>query len=178
MKRIPGYENYAISKSGNVYSISRQDGKIIKLKETLNKNGYKIVSLYKHDSKGHVIKDFHITPGVQRVLGVAYLGISWDSPEEIDHIDGDRLNNRLENLRVLKPWQNRLSSARTKVLYDIPGVTWCNVRKRWISRLYIKELGVHKTRTFKSFKMALKARTAWLKEFFPEHRRFRGQNAK
>jgi len=178
MRRIPGYENYAISKSGNVYSISRPDGKMVRLKETVNAAGYKMVSLYKHDKNGHVIRDFHITPGIQRILGVTYLGIGWDSPDHVDHIDGDKLSNSLGNLRVLKTWQNRLSSARTKVLYDIPGVSWCNNKKRWVASILIRELGVRKTRTFKSFKMALKARTAWLKEFFPEHRRFRGQNAK
>ena len=58
---------------------------------------------------------------------------------EIDHIDGDRMNNRIENLRDVSSWQNmwnKLLPWRPNMETNVPGV----VKE--------KRDGVYKTRLF------------------------------
>jgi hypothetical protein len=55
-----------------------------------------------------------------------------NEPALIDHIDGDKGNNRIENLRECTPSQN---SANTKKRRDnksgVKSVCWIESRKRW-----------------------------------------------
>lgn len=56
---------------------------------------------------------------------------------EIDHINGDRSDNRLENLRVVTRQQN-LQNSKGKVHSSrFKGVSWDKVRNQWV--VYIKE---------------------------------------
>lgn len=74
---------------------------------------------------------------------------------QIDHINGDRSDNRISNLRDVTASVN----ARNRALYSsnksgYPGVHFCN--GKWISRIYgknDKHLG-----TFSCFGLAIKAR--------------------
>jgi hypothetical protein len=58
-------------------------------------------------------------------------------PISIDHIDGNRLNNKIENLREATSKQNnqnrKLSSRNTS---GIKGVNWDNVCNKWVARIY------------------------------------------
>jgi len=61
-------------------------------------------------------------------------------PEDVDHIDGVRTNNRLENLRLASRYQNCQNAARrSDNSSGTPGVV--QVGKRWRSRVTL--LGVH-----------------------------------
>jgi hypothetical protein len=58
---------------------------------------------------------------------------------EIDHIDGDGLNNQKENLRLCVHKEN-LWNARPHsggVSSKFKGVHWCKTRERWIAKIYI-----------------------------------------
>lgn len=53
-------------------------------------------------------------------------------PIEIDHINGDRADNRLVNLREVTRTENNMNSAlQSNNVSGMPGVTWDNQTKRW-----------------------------------------------
>jgi hypothetical protein len=71
----------------------------------------------------------------------------------VDHINGNGLDNRKENLRCVPLWVNlhngRLRSKRATITSQYKGVCWRENRKRWRSYIYSKgkciELGLCKT---------------------------------
>lgn len=53
-------------------------------------------------------------------------------PEFIDHIDGDRLNNSIENLReATRSENNRNSRIKKNNSSGVKGVSWCSDIKKW-----------------------------------------------
>jgi hypothetical protein len=64
---------------------------------------------------------------------LVYLMFHGYMPEEVDHIDNNPLNNRIENLR---PASRSEQCCNTKLRKDstsgIKGVTWDKVRNKWI----------------------------------------------
>lgn len=106
-KDIPGYEGlYKVSNLGKIKSLSRfrkgNNGarvpvKEIILKQAVNKLGYAVVSLSKNGKRPQF--------RVHRLVAFAFL----DNPRElpqINHIDGDKLNNKLSNLEWVTPKEN------------------------------------------------------------------------
>lgn len=70
------------------------------------------------------------------------LGLPPHNPR-VDHIDGDGLNNRRENLRLATPAQNSANMrARPGSLSGFKGVTWSKNAKRW--RAKIRANGRHR----------------------------------
>ena len=53
----------------------------------------------------------------------------------IDHIDGDRTNNRIDNLREATPAQNVANSRAVWSESGLRGVHWKASRKRWIAQI-------------------------------------------
>lgn len=113
---VLGYEGlYQISDLGNVRSISRDVphangfgirflvGRI--LKPTLDKKtGYIYISL----SAGGKVKKYNI----HQLVAIAFLNhVPCGHKEVIDHIDENKLNNYLENLRITT---NRINCSKTK----------------------------------------------------------------
>lgn len=63
---------------------------------------------------------------------------------QIDHIDGNPLNNSIENLRDVSPIENtrnRSMSHQNKSGHN--GVHWCKKDKRWIAQISIKNKSKH-----------------------------------
>lgn len=57
--------------------------------------------------------------------------------EQIDHIDHDRTNNRLSNLRLVTAQGNKMNESKRKDNKSgVTGVYWSNARKQWIACLY------------------------------------------
>ena len=88
-KKIIGYEKYEISNFGNVKSYCRyRDGKL--MKSVLDSYGYRVISLCKN-SKGTAFK-------IHRLVAIAFIP-NIDNLPTVDHIDRNRTNNHLSNLR-------------------------------------------------------------------------------
>lgn len=67
-----------------------------------------------------------------------------DVQGEIDHINGDRLDNRAANLRVVQHSENmRNQRIRSNNKSGVCGVFWCNTASRWSAN--IKVNGRNKT---------------------------------
>jgi hypothetical protein len=59
-------------------------------------------------------------------------------PKEIDHINGDRQDNRLENLREVTRSQNQLNKSLAKNnTSGTKGVSWHKKSKSWTVRLSV-----------------------------------------
>ena len=109
---VVGYEGYyEVSNRGDVRSLTRTvphgshfatyKGK--QRKKYLDTTGYYIVTLRSH---GNLEKKY-----VHRLVAEAFIP-NPDNLESVDHIDFDRTNNCVENLRWLSPRDNVLHSFR------------------------------------------------------------------
>lgn len=106
-KTIKGYEGlYEVSDQGRVKSINRKRtdcrGRVQSFKETILKpeivfDGYQRVCLCIKGKKKHF-----------RVATLVFEAFNGPIPEskELDHINGERTDNRLENLRVVSHLEN------------------------------------------------------------------------
>lgn len=104
-KAIPGYESYAVSDQGRVMRIARGNGTRPGhiLKPQRNGYGYRHVGLYREGSCKTIT--------IHTLVMLAFVG---PRPEgmEVNHIDGDKTNNRLSNLEYVTPQENILHAVR------------------------------------------------------------------
>lgn len=100
---IKGYEGrYAVSRSGRVYSYpnrSHKKGKILVVGNNKNYGlGYNTVGLLKD---GVYVKKF-----VHRLVAETFIPTDLSYKIEVNHIDGDRINNSVENLEWVSHKEN------------------------------------------------------------------------
>lgn len=92
---------------------------------------------------------------------------------EVDHIDGDRSNNRENNLRAVTRRENALNkSLRRSNKSGAMGVYWDRARKKWAAEIFDRGVKVHIGR-FDSLPDAKRARAAREAElgYHPNHGR-------
>ena len=71
-----------------------------------------------------------------RVIWAMTFG-AWPS-EDIDHINGNRADNRIENLRAVCRQENTKNRAvQNNSTSLVPGVTWAKKNKKWRARITI-----------------------------------------
>jgi len=64
-------------------------------------------------------------------------------PKMVDHVDGNPLNNRIENLRQCNSLENNLNARLRKDSQSgVKGVSWSKACKKWVA--YAKLNGAHK----------------------------------
>jgi hypothetical protein len=108
MKVIEGYENYAVSEDGRIFSLNyRGNGAVRELSSATDRQGYNQVWLYKDGKRKTVY--------VHRLVAEAYLQ-DWNPDLQVDHIDRNRTNNCLSNLRMVTCSQN-LQNNKAKGVY-------------------------------------------------------------
>lgn len=73
----------------------------------------------------------------------------------IDHIDGVRDNNKIENLRVVTRSENLRN--RNGEIVGQEGILWHARDKMWAARIYVKKKSIH-LGSYKNMKDAVKAR--------------------
>ena len=96
------------------------------------------------------------------------LGPKSSDPREVDHIDGDGLNNQRHNLRIVthaQNHQNRQGATATN-RSGIRGVTWDKSRDRWLARGYLNGRQYQVGR-FATLEDAERAVIAWRREHMP-----------
>lgn len=93
-KQIQGYENYEVSNEGQVRN--RKTGKI--LKPVKNSTGYLQVTLCKNKRKNY---------SIHRLVAEAFIP-NPHGYDTVDHINYDKTDNRVENLR----WMSRSNNAK------------------------------------------------------------------
>jgi hypothetical protein len=59
-----------------------------------------------------------------------------DSATVVDHINGDKLDNRRQNLRLCTQQQNSYNSRPSNANSSgVKGVYWCNKRLKWVAQI-------------------------------------------
>lgn len=129
---LKGYEKlYAINREGSIWNIKKKK----EMKPHINSGYYKI-NLYK-DGK-QVIFRFH------RLLAIQFIPNPLELPE-IDHINGIKTDNRLENLR----WVNHIQNSNNRKSNSIHPQICITSENRFQVRFRIngkrKHFGTYKT---------------------------------
>tara|TARA_R110002012_G_scaffold13176_3_gene57094 strand:- start:782 stop:1267 length:486 start_codon:yes stop_codon:yes gene_type:complete len=96
MTEIEGYENYLIFEDGVVINskFSRE------LKPNLNTRGYYFITLYKNGKAKHI--------PLHRLIALAFIPNPENKPC-VDHINRNKLDNRIENLRWATSSENNIN---------------------------------------------------------------------
>ena len=128
---ITGFSNYQVSTFGNVKNITT--GKILK-PQTNSCNGYLQITLMDDGERSY--KKIH------RLVANAFLENSEDK-KCVDHVDHDRKNNYLSNLRFATHTENNQNkSTYSNNTSGVIGVDWKKSNNKW--RVQIQINGVKK----------------------------------
>ena len=106
---IPDFPNYFISTDGDVYSINKGN-KIKKLKpryrgKRIDRIGYKFVTLYRDKKK--------YGKSIHQLVAQIFLYRD-NNKDQVDHINNNIIDNRLENLRWVTKSENIRNRKKTK----------------------------------------------------------------
>ena len=158
-RTVSGYPNYQVSNVGRVMNI--KTGKVLKLKSNIT-TGYVSLKL----SNQGILEDVYI----HRLIAEAFIP-THDDPafRYVDHIDRDRGNNTLSNLRWVSSSFNRANSEKSmNKSSQYKGVLWRKDRNKW--RVRITQDGIeHHVGYFKNEIEAARAYNAKALELFGEH---------
>src|SRR5690606_1955207 len=106
---LRGYElHYGINKKGEMISYARKSHKKDRVLRTDNfKNGYRFVVLLKDG----VYKNHY----VHRLLAMMFLG-EWNESLQVNHKDGNKLNNELCNLEMVTILENNKHALKSGLI--------------------------------------------------------------
>ena len=98
---VPGFDGYYATEDGRVFSI-------LELKRFLHNDGYYRITTFAHKLRAR--------PGVHTLVALAFNGPPPPGKRLVRHLDGDRSNNRPENLAWGTTKENGEDTARHGVL--------------------------------------------------------------
>ena len=137
---IKDYEGiYQVSNLGNVKSLAREDsrGHLMSsriMKQPINYRGYNFVSLYK---KG--VKTFKY---VHALVAEEFLGHESNNLNMVvKHIDGDRFNNDLDNLKI--DTKRSTSAVKSNGTSKYVGVSWRKKSNKWVAQIKMNRKKYH-----------------------------------
>lgn len=87
----------------------------------------------------------------------------------VDHINGDRLDNRKQNLRIVTMSQNNMNQKqRENTSSGVTGVTWKNREQKWIAKIHIDGKEIY-LGSYTNKEDAIKARREAENKYFGEY---------
>lgn len=111
-------------------------------------------------SSGHGYRTLRIKNRSYYFHRLAHLYVTGRWPEEVDHANGDKSDNRWDNLREAEHAQNSANADRpSKNTSGRQGVSWDKVNGRWRADIKIRGRSINLGR-FKEFERAVAAREA------------------
>jgi len=134
----------------------------------IDEDSYELISNYKwRFSKGYAISDSPRIKGVKHDIKLHRLIINAPKNKDVDHINGDTLDNRKCNLRLCTPSQNGANMKKTllKCSSEFKGVCW-NKRKNFWQAYINKDYKRYALGYFENERHAAMARDIWAKELF------------
>ena len=145
-KDIPGFEGlYSIDEEGKIISYKSSKGPK-ELAHQSGTKGYRVIRLYDKERKGHTLK-------VHRLVAELFIPNPYGLPQ-VDHIDNDKLNNSVINLRWVNNQVNcEKALAKTFLLTHKNGELltvynlnkWCRDNKFNIQTFYKMSYGQRKS---------------------------------
>lgn len=116
--------NVKCYEDGSIDRVNLRSGRINRTFGTYHTKGYRQVTLGGKTIKTH------------RLIAEAFLE-EFSEELQVDHIDGDKENNRPSNLRMVTNKQNCRAAKRVKdgASSKYRGVTWNKARKKWVARI-------------------------------------------
>lgn len=158
-KDIEGYEGlYQVSNLGNIKSLHCNKEKI--LKPTIRSNNYKyyFVGLLKDGKRKYF--------AVHRLVAMMFIP-NPSNYEQVDHLDGNKLNNNVKNLEWVTPKENtnrawkkglaKNTEYQRKVAKQI-------MLERWKSNNHRKDRGIKRTQEEKR---------EYHRKYYQEHKQFK-----
>ncbi len=118
-RSISGYINYQVSNLGRIRNSNT--GKVLKACEL--KSGYRNIVLCKDGLTN--------TQYIHRIVANEFIDNPFDK-ECVDHIDHDRSNNTVPNLRWVTQGENHMNMTKRSQASSIyKGVYWCKQKHKW-----------------------------------------------
>ena len=109
-RKIEGFENYEVSNLGNVRSLKNKKVKILKLIK--RETGYIFINLYKNKKIHH--------KSVHRLVASTFIP-NPQNKSQVNHIDGDKTNNKVENLEWCTAKENSQHAWNTGLSKSLKG---------------------------------------------------------
>ena len=132
-KEVPNYSNYMVSDKGRVKSLNfSRTGQERILKQNIVRY-YLAIDLYKEGKR----KTFYI----HKLVAIAFLShVPCGHNLVVDHMDGNKLNNNLDNLQVVT---NRDNLSRKGGSSQYVGVSWSKQNKKWRAMIRVNSNIMH-----------------------------------
>ena len=129
-KEIKEFSECYVSNRGRVRS------KFKFLKTSLS-HGYRVVYLWNYKTRKKAMIYKH------RIIAEAFIPNPGNLPH-VDHIDRNKLNNNIWNLRWVTPSENIMNSKiRTDNTSGINGIRWYERYKKWHAQICIAQKNIH-----------------------------------
>lgn len=122
-KTIKSYPNYEINKSGQIRNKETKKN----LVGGIHKSGYRSVNLRRQNKTYYTY--------IHRHLAETFIGNT--DGKIIDHIDGNKLNNNLQNLRICTIQENVRNQKARYGFSKYKGVHFNKRDKRWAARICV-----------------------------------------
>ena len=142
---IKGYEGYyQISNLGRIKSL----GRVVPMKGKSGRKCKERILVQCPNNLGYLVnvlcKGTRKTWKIHHLVAMAFMNIKPDSTRKmhIDHIDNNKLNNKLNNLQVITGREN-LSKDRKNKSSKYTGVSWSKSSNKWCSNISIEGVVYH-----------------------------------